>query len=308
MTLLSIIIVNWNTCTLLAACLASVEAELASFAADQVETWVIDNASTDGSVGVVQRRFPWVRLLKNSVNLGFAGANNQAMQVARGRYFFLLNADTELRRGALPTLVQFMEAHPQAAAAGARYLNPDGSLQMSCYPAPTLVREVWRLFHLDRLYPFGVYPMATWCRQTARTVDVVQGAALLLRRTVLDQIGCFDTSYFMYTEEVDLCQRMRQAGWSIYFVPTACIMHHGGQSTRQAALTMFLQLYRSKILYFRKHHGATATFLYKVMLFCATITRLGVTPLAWLEAPPRRRQHLTVANHYRHLVLTLPTM
>lgn len=308
MTLLSIIIVNWNTCTLLAACLASVEAELANFAADQVETWVIDNASTDGSAGVVQSHFPWVRLLKNRVNLGFASANNQAIQVARGRYFFLLNADTALLPGALSTLVHFMEAHPQAAAAGTRYLNPDGSLQLSCYPAPTLAREGWRMFHLDRLYPFGVYPMATWCMQTARRVDVVQGAAVLLRRTVLDQIGCFDTRYFMYTEEVDLCQRMRQAGWSIYFVPTACIMHHGGQSTRQAALTMFLQLYRSKILYFRKHHGATATFLYKVMLFCATITRLGLTPLAWLEAPPRRRQHLTIAKHYRHLALTLPSM
>lgn len=308
MTLLSLIIVNWNTCALLAACLTAVEAELANFPGDQVETWVIDNASTDGSVGLVQTRFPWVRLLKNRVNLGFASANNQAMQVARGRYFFLLNADTELLPGALPTLVQFMEAHPQAAAAGARYLNPDGSLQMSCYPAPTLVREGWRMFHLDRLYPFGVYPMAAWCVQTPRTVDVVQGAALLLRRTVLDQIGRFDTSYFMYTEEVDLCQRMRQAGWSIYFVPTACIMHHGGQSTRQAALTMFLQLYRSKILYFRKHHGITATFLYKVMLFCATIMRLGLTPLVWLEAAPRRRHHLTVANHYRHLALTLPTM
>lgn len=308
MTLLSLIIVNWNTCALLAACLTAVEAELANFPGDQVETWVIDNASTDGSVGLVQTRFPWVQLLKNRVNLGFASANNQAMQVARGRYFFLLNADTELLPGALPTLVQFMEAHPQAAAAGARYLNPDGSLQMSCYPAPTLVREGWRMFHLDRLYPFGVYPMAAWCVQTPRTVDVVQGAALLLRRTVLDQIGRFDTSYFMYTEEVDLCQRMRQAGWSIYFVPTACIMHHGGQSTRQAALTMFLQLYRSKILYFRKHHGITATFLYKVMLFCATIMRLGLTPLVWLEAAPRRRHHLTVANHYRHLALTLPTM
>lgn len=308
MTLLSLIIVNWNTCTLLAACLAAVEAELASFAADQVETWVIDNASTDGSVGLVQTRFPWVRLLKNRVNLGFASANNQAMQVARGRYFLLLNADTELLPGALSTLVQFMELHPQAAAAGVRYLNLDGSLQLSCYPAPTLAREVWRMFHLDRIYPFGAYPMATWCMQTPRTVEVVQGAALLLRRTVLEQIGRFDTRYFMYSEEVDLCQRMRQAGWSIYFVPTACIMHHGGQSSRQAALTMFLQLYRSKILYFRKYHGATATFLYKVMLFCATITRLGLTPLAWLEAPARRRQHLTVANHYRHLALLLPSM
>lgn len=308
MTLLSIIIVNWNTGPLLAACLASIEAELGSFPTNQIETLVIDNASTDSSREVVQVRFPWVRLLKNSVNVGFAAANNQAIEAARGGYLFLLNADTELLPGALSTLLQFMEEHPQAAAAGARYLNPDGSLQPSCYPAPTLAREGWRMFHLDRLYPFGSYQMTTWSAHQPRAVDVVQGAALLLRRAVLEQIGCFDTAYFMYSEEVDLCQRLRQAGWSIYFVPTALIIHHGGQSTRQVALAMFLQLYRSKIHYFRKHHGATTTILYKVILFCATLIRLGLTPLAWLEAPPLRRQHLTLANHYRHLLLALPSM
>lgn len=305
MKLLSILIITWNTRDLLAACLTALAAELQQFVADQVEVVVIDNASTDGSAALVQQRFPWVRLVQNCVNVGFAAANNQAMQQASGRYLFLLNPDTEVYPQALATLVQFMETQPTVAVAGPRYLNPDGSLQISCYPAPTLAREGWRLFHLDRLYPFGVYPMASWCMATSRRVDVVQGAAFLVRRTALEQVGLFDTTYFIYTEETDLCQRIRRAGWSIYFVPAASILHHGGQSTRQVALAMFLQLYRSKLLYFRKHHGAGATFLYKLLLFCATLVRLSLTPLVWLEAPTQRRQHLILASHYCRLVLAL---
>lgn len=306
--LLSIIIINWNTRDLLAACLASVAAEIAHFPAGQVETVVIDNASHDDSVEMVQSAFPWVRLIVNTSNVGFAAANNQAMQMAYGHYILLLNSDTEVLPKAITTLIDFMEAHPQNGAAGTRYLNPDGSLQPSCYPEPTLARELWRMFHLDRLYPFGLYPLTTWSLTTPRAVDVVQGAALLLRRTALAQVGLFDTDYFMYTEEVDLCHRIRQAGWSIFFVPAAVIIHYGGQSTRQAALPMFLQLYRSKILYFRKHRGAIATGIYKFILLWATVIRLLLTPLAWLERPARRRQHLAIANYYRHLALTLPTM
>lgn len=306
--LLSIIIVNWNTCALLAACLASVATEISRFPVGEVEVVVVDNASQDESVTMVQTRFPWVSLLQNSTNVGFAGANNQAMAQARGRYLLLLNSDTAVLPAAFTTLVDFMEAHPQVGAAGSRYLNPDGSLQPSCYPEPTLGRELWRLFHLDRVYPVGVYPIAVWSLTTPRAVDVVQGAALLLRRTVLKQVGLFDTDYFMYTEEVDLCRRIRQAGWPIFFVPTSAIIHYGGQSTRQAAQSMFLELYRSKILYFRKHHGQCATALYKVILFCATLMRLLFTPLAWLEQPARRQQHLTLANHYCQLALALPGM
>lgn len=306
--LLSIIIVNWNTRDLLADCLASVAVEVAALPAGQVETLVVDNASSDGSVALLQSHFPWVQLIQNATNVGFAAANNQAMAIAKGKYILLLNSDTKVLAQALAILVEFMEAHPEVGASGARYLNPDGSLQPSCYPAPTLARELWRLFHLDRFYPFGVYHMAQWSLLTPRSVDIVQGAALLVRRTVLDQIGFFDTAYFMYTEEVDLCERIRRARWPIFFVPTAMIIHYGGQSTRQAALPMFLQLYRSKILYFRKHHGAVATVLYKLILLGATLLRLVMTPLAWLETPERRRRHFTLAHHYRRLVMALPNM
>lgn len=306
--LLSVIIINWNTCDLLVDCLDSVAIELAHFPAGQVETLVIDNASSDESVAMVQTHFPWVQLRQNSTNLGFAAANNQGIQAAQGRYLYLLNADTKVLPKALTTLVNFMEAHPKAGAVGSRYLNPDGSLQPSCYPAPTLARELWRLFHLDRFYALGVYPIHGWSITLPRAVDIVQGASLLLRHRVVKQVGNFDTDYFMYTEEVDLCHRIRQAGWSIFFVPISSIIHYGGQSTRQAALSMFLQLYRSKVLYFRKHHGAPTATLYKRILLVATIIRLLLTPLAWLQKPAQRHYYLTLATYYRQLAQTLPDM
>ncbi len=316
--LLSIIIVNWNTRELIAACLRSVALEAATLAqkldvqgmgaAEIVETIVIDNASTDGSIAMLRQDFPWIHLVENNENVGFAAGNNQGVPLCHGRYLLLLNSDTVVLPGAFSHLIELMDRNPVVGAAGARYLNPDGSLQPSCYPEPTLSRELWRMFHLDRLRAYGIYPMAEWAVTTARPVDIVQGAALILRREILAHMELFDTSYFMYSEEVDLCRRIRQAGWQIWWAPAATIIHYGGQSTRQVALLMFLQLYRSKVLYFRKYHGQASTWFYKGMLMLATLVRLLLTPLAWLESPDQRAAHLALANRYRHLALTLPRM
>lgn len=311
--LVSIIIVNWNTCALTAECLASVKDEeevlRKQFSlAEPIETIVIDNGSTDGSVAHFQKTFPWARLIENHENVGFAAANNQGLSHCNGRYVLLLNSDTKLLPGAISELVAFMEAQPQSGAVGSRYLNPDGSLQRSCYPAPTLRREFWRMFHLDKLYPYGIYAMDRWSAEEPRSVDIVQGASLLLRREIATALGLFDTEYFMYSEEQDLCQRIRKAGWQIYWVPRSAIIHYGGQSTKQVAQTMFLQLYQSKILYFRKHHGRQATLFYKWVLMAATLTRLLLTPLAWLQGAERRTESLTLATHYRRLAASLPGM
>ena len=237
---LSIIIVSWNTVDLLAQCLESIYA----YPPDgEFEVLVVDNASTDNSVQLVGEQFPQVKLFENKVNVGFAGANNQAIQQSLGSYVLLLNPDTEVKASALEDLLQFMDRHPQAGAVGARILNPDETLQTSCYPTPTLLREFWRLFHLDVFWPYGSYHMADWNLQKSREVDILLGACLLLRRTVLDQIGLMDESYFIYSEEVDLCYRVQQAGWHLYWVPQAQVIHYGGQSTQQVAAEMFMRLY-----------------------------------------------------------------
>ena len=305
---LSIIIVAWNTRELLAQCLESFCQEVQALQAAGVETLVVDNSSRDGSAQMVRERFPWVKLIENQTNLGFARGNNQAVHQSRGRYVLLLNPDTEVKAGALQKLVGFMEAHPRAGGAGARLLNPDGTLQPSCYQEPTLPREFWRMFHLDAVIPYGAYRMATWDLDKPRPVEVVQGACLILRREVLNQVGLLDEGYFIYSEEVDLCHRLRQAGWGLYWVPQAQVVHYGGQSTKQVAADMFLQLYGGKIRYFRKHYGQPATWVYKSILGAATLSRLLITPLAWLESPARREQHFTLASHYRRLLSSLPGM
>jgi GT2 family glycosyltransferase len=267
---------------------------------------VVDNASADGSAEMVRECFPQARLLVNEENVGFARANNQAFRQANGRYVLLLNPDTRLLPDALAQLVDFMDSEPGAGAAGSRLLNPDGSLQPSCTPAPTLSREWWYLFHLDRLWPYSRYPMRRWDVQQSREVDVVQGAAMIVRRDVLAQIGLMDEGYFMYSEEVDLCDRVRAAGWRIYWVPQSQVIHYGGQSTRQAAREMFLRLYEGKLLYFRKRHGRSTARLYKLVLLVAALARLAITPLAWLGRSPNRQQYLTLAGYYRQLVFALP--
>lgn len=315
--LVSIVIVSWNTRELLAHCLDSLAAQPFDIhgattqqgqGGPSAEVITVDNASSDGSVDLVRRRFPWVRLIPNKENVGFAVACNQAMRLASGRYVILLNPDAEVEADTLTALVRFMEAHPEAGAAGPMLTDADGTPQTSCSPAPTLGRELWRLFHLDAVWPFAIYRMHTWPTDRPREVDVAQGACLILRQSALGQVGLLDEQFFIYSEEVDLCQRLRQQGWKVYWVPGARVLHHGGQSTRQVAAAMFLRLYQAKILYFRKHGGAPAARTYKLIVSAAALGRLLMTPLAWLEPPARRERHLTLAGYYERLLRALPGM
>lgn len=310
---LSILIVSWNTRALLQACLESIYANppVAPF-----EVLVVDNASQDGSQEMVRSRFPQVRLNASAENLGFAGGNNRAYMDSCGEYVLMLNPDTEVRPGALQTLVDFLDRYPQAGGVGARLLNADGSMQPSCSPEPTLRREFARLFHLPGVRPDGYYTMDGWALDQPRPVDVLLGACLLLRRTALDAqavspsnpTGLLDEDYFVYSEEVDLCYRLKGSGWLLYWEPRAQVVHYGGQSTRQVATEMFLNLYQGKVLYFRKNHNRPAVLAYKAILFAATLGRLLAAPLALFERDESRRQHLDLSGKYGRLLLALPGM
>jgi N-acetylglucosaminyl-diphospho-decaprenol L-rhamnosyltransferase len=299
---LSVIIVSWNTVEYLDQCLASIHDNPPSL---EFEVWVVDNASNDGSAERVRQAYPQVRLLENEQNTGFATANNQAIRNCTGQYVLLLNPDTEVLPGALDTLLRYLDSHPTCGAAGARLLNSDGTLQHSCYRAPTLGRELADLFHL---FQWSRYNMAVWDLKQSREVDVLLGACIMLRREVLERVGLMDESYFMYSEEVDLCYRVRQAGWSIYWVPDARIVHHGGQSTRQAAPEMFLQLYRGKLHYFRKNHGWLDAQLYKLILLKASLARLFLMPIGLLFRSSDKERVLELAGHYWMLVRKLPRL
>ncbi|MCP4357907.1 MAG: glycosyltransferase family 2 protein [Chloroflexi bacterium] len=303
---LSIVIVSWNTCQLLADCLYAVYAHAP---ACEFETWVVDNHSADDSVPLVKTQFPQVKLIENSKNVGFASANNQAFRQCSGEYVLLLNPDTKVEPDAVQLLVDFLDTHPQAGAAGSRLLNSDGTLQPSCYPLPTLSRELWRMFHLDKLYYYGQYNMAVWDTVAPREVGMLQGASLLVRRAILQRIGLMDSTYFMYSEEVDLCYRLRSKGWQLYWVPQSQVIHYGGQSTKLVAPQMFEQLYRGKIQYFRKHHGSRKASIYKTILFTAALPRVILAPLSGLLSSADEKAHKRQLGYqYQRLLKTLPGM
>lgn len=301
---LSIIIVSWNTARLLTECLTSVYAETQMLSPTAIETIVVDNGSTDGSPRMVQAQFPWVTLLVNRANLGFAQANNLAINQAQGEFVLLLNSDTRLLPGALHALLAFMAAHPPAGACGARLLNADGSLQPSCHPMLTPEREFWRLTFLDRLLPRATYKMASWPVDQSHRVEAIKGACLLLRRAALDEIGRLDEAYFMYTEEVDLCYRLAQAGWELWWVPQAQVIHYGGASSRQAAEAMYLQLYRSKVQFYRKFGGERRARRFKWLVRLAYWPRLAAAALVTLTTSRLANE----TRIYRQLLAELANM
>lgn len=300
---ISIIIVNWNTGELL---MDSIESIYASQPDGNFDIWVVDNFSSDGSPAIIQENYPDVKFIENDENVGFAKANNQALRKSQGEYVLLLNPDTVVKTNAISELIHFLDNNPDAGVAGARLINPDGTLQISAFPFPTLFREFWRMFHLDSIVCLSNYPMNNWNKDQAREVDTLLGACMLIRREALDQFDLFDEEYFIYSEEVDLCTRLKKAGWRLYWVPGAVVIHYGGKSTQQVSEEMFLRLYEGKILYFRKHHSRLSVFVYKLVLFAATITRLVLTPFALVEEPAKRNEHLSLSNNYRRLLLSLP--
>jgi GT2 family glycosyltransferase len=270
------------------------------------EVWVIDNCSTDGSGEMICKDFPEVNLLENHENLGFARANNLAIEKSAGDFVMLLNPDTVIENDVIEEMLNFIKKSPDIGAVGPRLENPDGSLQESAYPEPSLIREFWRMFHLDRFHYFAVYPMDRWPLNQARQVDVLMGACLLVRRKVIEQVGLLDETFFMYSEEVDFCTRIRNFGWRIFWLPHISVTHFGGQSTQQISQEMFLQLYQAKIQYFRKHYSLFVVWLYKFVLLMAAMARLLLTPFAYLEKTSKKVEHLELSSNYRRLLWSLP--
>lgn len=270
---LSIIIVSWNVRDLLYSCLATLQAgpDIALQDHDDkgkiaTEVIVVDNGSADGTVETVTSRFPWVQVIANHDNRGFTRANNQGLASSVGTYVLFLNPDTEVVGPALATMVQYLESHPTVGAVGPQLRYADGSLQSSRRRFPTFAMALMESTPLAWHLPERLNPWARRYRledrpvrfDRAEQVDWVVGAALMTRRTVLDQIGGFDEGFFMYSEELDWCRRAVTAGWRIVYLPTAIIIHHEGKSSEQVVAARHIRFQTSKVRYFRKHHGVAA--------------------------------------------------
>lgn len=297
---LSIIIVSYNVCGFLRKCLKSiVDAKINH----SYEIIIVDNNSIDESSSIIRGEFPAINWLQNEKNLGFATANNQGINQSKGQFILLLNPDTEVKPRAIEVLLQVMVDDSTIGACGSKLVNQDGSLQLSCYPFPTLANEIVRLHHLEKLFPQTQYPMDEWNKNLSYPVDNIQGASLLLRKAALDEVGLLDESFFIYTEEVDLNYRLKKAGWKNLYVPTSEVVHFGGQSTKQNKTEMFLELYKTKIQFFRKHYGAMKTNFYKFMLFETSLLRIFIGKILNVFQNTTDRQMLI--KNYSNLIRNL---
>ncbi len=258
----AVIIVSWNVREYLADCLRSVCADLGRSQL-QGKIIVVDNASTDGTVSLLRDLFPHVLVIANEENLGFAAANNQGMRAAAEympHFYFLLNPDTFVRPGAIAELVNCLEERPQAGMAGARLMYGDGRFQHSAFYFPGLGQLMFDLLPMPaRLYESrlnGRYSRRQYQpRRDPFPIDHPLGATMMVRSDVAESTEGLDESFHMFCEEIDWSWRIREAGWEIYVVPSAEIIHYAGESTSQVPATTVVNLWRSRAKLYRKHHS-----------------------------------------------------
>ncbi len=310
---LSIVIVSWNVRPLLRRCLQSVLAEAEPGPGDgvfqigdwRVEIFVVDNASADGSAEMVRTQFPRVHLIANGENRGFTAANNQGLSRARGRYLLLLNPDTEVVGDALATMIRYAEANAEVGALGAKLLYPDGNTQSSRRRFPTfstalvestVVQEWWNDNRILRRY----YMTDTGDDEIQR-VDWVVGACLLVRRQAYEQVGGLDEGFFMYSEELDWCRRIKAAGWEIVYLPTATVIHHEGKSSEQVVPARHIYFQSSKVRYFRKHHGTFQAEALRWFLLLTYVYQVAREGLKWLAGHKRSLRAERVRAYWRVL-------
>ena len=271
---LSVCIVNWRTREALRRCLESLAAHGEGL---RLQIIVVDNGSGDGSAEMVANEYPQVELIANEENSGYAAANNQALRASHAPSRLLLNPDVMVKPGALRALLDFIRRHPSAAAVAPRLVYPSERLQYSCrsFPSPDIV--FWEALGLSRLAPgsrvFGKYRMTWWDYGQERQVDQPMASALLLRAEALDQVGLFDEDFKIFFNDVDLCYRLKQAGWQVWLTPAAEMIHEHGASTSQVRWQMILESHRSFLHFYRKHYrGKTDPVTYALAV---TVLRGG---------------------------------
>jgi len=274
---LSIIIINWRSQAFVRDCLASICANIGSLTH---EILVVDNASFDGCDEMVRSEFPHVLFIQSEHNLGFAAANNLAFERSSGRNILFLNPDTEIRGAAIQELVSALECLPDAGMVGARLLNSNSSLQTTCITAiPAILNQTLNSDYLRRTFPrWKIWGMRALFEDTTVPVPVeaISGACMLVRREVIQRVGGFRADYFMYAEDMDLCVAIAQAGWKIYYVPDATIIHHAGGSSTSREETNFsnIILRQSVTHFFWLYRGPLYVILYRASLTGVSVLRI----------------------------------
>lgn len=319
---ISVVIVSWNVRPLLTQCLDSFIAVAGLTLDDQrpqgllggrsIDFWVVDNGSTDDTVATLRAQYRWVHLIDAGRNLGFGAGNNLALGQCRGRLVLLLNPDTVITRAAdgrdaITVLADELECAPDVALVGPRLVYGDGTPQSSRRRFPTLAMGLMESTLLERWFPGN-----RWARRyhlddvpadRVQDVDWVTGACMLVRREALAQVGLFDEGFFMYSEELDLCKRLRAAGWRVVYQPQATVVHYEGQSSGQVVARRQVLFNTSKVRYFDKHVGAVSATVLRLALLSGFALEWAIEGAKWLvgHKRPLRRERMCA---YREILRT----
>jgi O-antigen biosynthesis protein len=260
---ISVIIVNYNVRDFLHQALVSIQKALKGIKSEII---VVDNASDDGSVEMVRRQFPRVKIISNTVNVGFAKANNIALKKTRGKFLLLINPDTIIQEDTIRVMIEFLRNHSEVGLAGCKILNPNGTIEPACrrsFPTPWVAFS--KIFGLSRLFPqskhFGKYNLTYLSPEETYPVEAVSGSFMMMRKETFEQVGGLDESFFMYGEDLDWCYRIHQAGWQIYYVHSTQIIHYKGESTRRSSIDEIHTFYDAMRLFVEKHVSSSSLFL-----------------------------------------------
>ncbi|KRE51045.1 glycosyltransferase family 2 protein [Paenibacillus sp. Soil724D2] len=266
---LSIIVLNYKTRDLTLACLQSVFSSATYY---KYEVILIDNASNDGIIPMVNEQYPQVVSIANTNNVGFSKANNQGIRIAKGRYVLLLNSDTIVQDDTLEVMLRFMDENPNLGASGCKIVLPDGSLDKACkrgFPTPSA--SFYYAFGFSKLFPkvprFNQYQLGYLSPDEEYPIDSLVGAFMLIRREAIEQVGMLDEEFFMYGEDIDWCYRIKEAGWVNYYYPRTQIVHYKGASSRRKPFKIIYEFHRAMILFHNKHYRKKYSWLTNAMVY-----------------------------------------
>ena len=299
---LSVVIVSWNVRNLLQRAIRSIKTTWTDDIKSEII--VVDNGSNDGTVAMVETLFPDVRIIANQHNAGFTGGNNQGIQASRGEYILLLNPDTEIRDGAIHRMVNYLRNHPDVGLVGPKLLNTDGTTQSSRRRFPSIpilfVESTW----LQPLVPerlLARYYVEDHPVDETQSVDWVTGAAMMTRRSVIESVGFFDKTFFMYSEELDWCKRIKDAGWDIAYLPSAEVVHHVGKSSEQVLPARHIYFQSSKVRYAEKYNGKLVATILRSWILIQYLWQILVEGGKWLVGH-RRNLRSDRIRAYRQVI------
>jgi GT2 family glycosyltransferase len=279
----SVVIVNFNSQDLLIKCLDSV---ITGISRHTYEIIVVDNYSSDGSAEMVKKTYPRVKMIENPANLGFIKANNIGIRASSGKYILCLNNDTVAEKGAIDKLAELLANDPKTGAVGPKLLNADGSIQKQGRRSfPTPLNSLYYFSGLSRLFPdnkaFGAYLLTFIDESRTQEVDCLCGAAMMVKKETVADVGLMDEAYFMYGDDIDWCIRIKRAGWKIYYVPSAVIVHYGGMGgSRQRLYRNVIEFYRAMAIFYSKHYKNGSPYILNLLVFSAIWLKCGASLLA----------------------------